>query len=207
MCAFRALVLAVAMLGAASSMAADAVVIGPVIGQVTGVRGEVFRESADRREPAIVGTELRPGDVLASHNGKAKVRLNDGTVLSVGEHSRLDIRDFRGADNNFTTRLNASTGVFRLLVKSLPEGGFIVETEIAVASVRGTDWLLVAEPDLTAVFCQEGSVEVTGQSNMFNTALLRAGQGTDVRRGAGPTAPAAWREERLARTLARANFD
>ena len=104
--ALRLLVVAAILFGGATAHAADAAKI--VIGQLTGVRGEVFRESAGRREPAALGTTLHQGDVLASHAGKARVQLNDGTIISLGENSRLDLRDCRRADNDFSVELVAT---------------------------------------------------------------------------------------------------
>jgi hypothetical protein len=199
----RLLVVAAALFYGAAAHAADAANI--VIGQLTGVRGEVFREGAGRREPAALGMPLHQGDVLASYAGKARVQLNDGTIVSLGENSRLDFRDYRRADNDFTVELVATSGVFRLLVNRLIPGGFRVETETAVASVRGTEWVMQVSADATAVAVLDGSVGVAGRDGA--AVLLQPGQGTDVRRGAAPTPPVTWGAARFADTVARASFD
>ena len=134
--------------------------------------------------------------------------LNDGSILSLGEQSRLEFRAYRGADNGFTTTLNATAGAFRLIVHRLTQGsGLQLETETAVAAVRGTDWLVEAGPDNTAVACLEGSVEVTGRGLPGGAVLLGPGQGTDVPRGGSPRAASAWGAERLNAAVARASFD
>jgi hypothetical protein len=176
-----------------------------VVGQLTGVRGEVFRESAGRRDAARVGMPVHQNDSLASYSGKARVQLNDGTIISLGESSRLDLRHYRRADNDFTVELGASAGVFRLLVNRLIPGGFRVETETAVASVRGTEWVMQASGETTAVAVLEGSVGVAARDG--TAVVLQPGQGTDVRRGAAPTPPNTWGAARLADTVARASFD
>jgi hypothetical protein len=178
-----------------------------IIGQVTGLRGAVFREADGRREPLAVGAVVRLGDVLASHEGKARVQLNDGTVVSLGERSRLSFADYRGTQNDLTTRLKAASGVFRFWVPRLGEGGFAIETETAVASVRGTDWVMDVAADTAAVAVLEGMVTVSARAPAPAPVLLGPDFGTDVRRGAAPTPPNRWGEQRLATTVARASFD
>lgn len=199
----RLLSMLVVLLAGPAASAADAGSV--VIGQLTGVRGDVFRETAGRREPAVVGMPVQQGDVLASYAGKARVQLNDGTILSLGEGSRLHLRNYRRADNDFGVELMATSGVFRLLVNRLVPGGFRVETETAVASVRGTEWVMDVTADTTAVAVLAGSVGVAARDGA--TVTLQPGQGSDVRRGAAPTPPAPWGAERLVRTIARASFD
>lgn len=195
------LIVACAAPAAHAAEAATAVVIG----QLTGVRGEVFRESAGRREAAAVGMAVHQGDTLASYAGKARLQLNDGTIVSLGERSRLDLRDYRRAENGFGVELGASAGVFRLLVNRLIPGGFRVETETAVASVRGTEWVMQVSAGTTAVAVLHGSVGVAARDGA--AVVLQPGEGTDVARGSAPTPPRTWGAARLDDAIARASFD
>ena len=80
---------------------------------------------------------------------------------------------------------------------------FEVITATAVASVRGTDWLIDAQgAQNTAVFVAEGRVEV---ENIARTGavLLYPGFGTDVKAGALPTTPKRWAKKRVDAALAR----
>jgi hypothetical protein len=197
---------ALVMLWVQAATAADV-----IIGQVTGVRGDVFREHAGGREPVRTGAAVRLGETLACYGGKARVQLNDGTIVSIGENSRISFSNYRAVENGFTTQLSVGSGVFRLFVNRLTDGAFTVESETAVAAVRGTDWVMDAQADTTGVAVLSGAVAVsarrTAQGAASGEVVLQPGFGTDVRRGAAPTPPNAWRQERLTATVARASFD
>jgi hypothetical protein len=181
-----------------------------IIGTVLAVRGDVFRDHGGNREPLAAKTPLHPADVIVSGAGKAKIGLNDGTVICVGENSRLQIAEYQSASNGLKTRLDLRWGVLRLLVNRSGAGGqFEVESETAVAAVRGTDWLIEVTPERTSVAVLQGAVAVSGRGGSAAAAVLLAtpGQGTDVRRGAPPSAVTTWGTERFAATVARASFE
>ena len=128
----------------------------------------------------------------------------------MGEHTRVRISQFRKAAQVTRTKLELVSGALRVLVaKVAPNGHFEIETETAIAAVRGTDWLIEATPDRTSVALLQGDVAVTGRDPQArgSVALQQAGQGTDVRRGAAPTPPVPWGAGRLADLLARATFN
>jgi hypothetical protein len=201
----RAVLAALAALPIAPAAAAS-----PVIGQVMAVKGEVFRESGGRREPAAKGAALEVGDAIVTEaGGKAKLLLNDGTIVSVGEKARLLLAQYQGAANGYRTRLRAEQGAMRFLFqRALELSRFEVETETAVAAVRGTRWLMDVEPGHTAVALLDGSVAVTARGAPGGEVVLdRPGQGTDVRTGQAPTPPAIWGAQRFATVLSRASFE
>lgn len=180
-----------------------------IIGSVVALRGDVFRDDGGRREPLAAKALLHPSDVIVVAAGKAKIGLNDGTIISIGENSRLQIAQYQSVANGLKTRLDLKSGVLRVFVNRSTIGGqFEVESEIAVAAVRGTDWLVEAMPDRTSVALLQGSVAVASRGASAAPVLLaQPGQGTDVRRGEPPTPVATWGAERLAATIARASFD
>jgi hypothetical protein len=181
-----------------------------IIGTVLAVRGDVFRDQGGNREPLAAKTPLHPADVIVSGAGKAKIGLNDGTVICVGENSRVQIAEYQSASNGLKTRLDLKWGVLRLLVIRSGAGGqFEVESETAVAAVRGTDWLVEVTPERTSVAVLQGMVAVSGRGANATAAVLlaKSGDGTDVRRGEPPTAVKTWGAERFAATVARASFE
>ena len=195
--------LAFACCGAA--LAADA-----VIGSVLAVRGAVFVEDAQKsRQPLEANARVRTGQTIVSQAGKAKIALNDGSVLSIGENSRLRLADYRDAGQGVNARVTLIAGALRAVARTTPAGRFEVETETAIAAVRGTDWVMEATSDQTAVAVVSGAVSVSGRvaAEQGTVVLQGQGQGTDVRRGRPPTAPRQWPERRFSETLARATFD
>ncbi len=107
------------------------------------VRGTVFTESAGSRKPLTANALVRRGDAIVSTAGKAKIALEDGSIVSVGENTRVRIDEYQRESRNVKARLALVAGALRLFVaKVTPDGNFEVETETAIAAVRGTDWLI-----------------------------------------------------------------
>jgi hypothetical protein len=201
----RAVLAALAVLPFAPAFAASV-----PVGQVTATKGTVFRERAGRRESAAKGTALEIGDAIVTEAaGKAKLQLNDGTIVSVGENARLVLAQYQGTENAYTTRLRAEQGAMRFLFqRALDLSRFEVETETAVAAVRGTQWLMDVKPGHTAVAMLSGVVAVIARGAPGGEVVLQQpGQGTDVRTGQAPTPPTVWGAQRFATTLARASFE
>ena len=181
-----------------------------IIGSVMAVRGDVFRDEGANREPLVAKTPLHPSDVIVSGTGKARIGLNDGTIICIGENSRVQLAEYQSTANGLKTRLGLKAGVLRLLVNPWNTGGqFEVESEVALAAVRGTDWLIEVTPQQTSVAILRGTVAVSGRGAVTTAAVLLTtpGQGTDVRRGEPPTPVATWGAARLASTVARATFE
>jgi hypothetical protein len=182
----------------------------PPIGRVLAVKGGVFHERGASRTAATSGTLLQVGDFVVSSDGRAKIQLNDGSILSLGENTRMRIGDYQGTANNFTTRLTIDVGTLRALYnRTISQGRFEIETETAVAAVRGTDWLVEVTPGRTSVALLEGEVAVSGKGSAAGaTVVLRSpGDGTDVNRDAGPTPVARWGAARFDSLRTRATFD
>ena len=192
------------MLWATQSGAAEV-----IVGSVLAVRGEVFRGDDGQRSPLAAKALVYLGDTIVSGGGKAKIALNDGTVISVGENPRIRLTMYQSTSNNLTTRLNVLAGIVRLLVARVTAGGhFEIESETAIAAVRGTDWLMDVTADMTGVAVITGVVTVSGKNQLGATVVLDTpGHGTDVARGAAPTTPHAWGAQRFAKALERASFE
>jgi hypothetical protein len=203
----RLLILCVLALAAApcAYAASDA-----VVGSVIAVRGAVFLDSGGSQQALLVKDAIHGGDSVVSAAGKAQIGLNDGSIISVGENTRMRIADYDTSGGAPKARVGIVSGVLRLLVNKIaPVGKFEVESETAVAAVRGTDWVIEATPDRTSVAIVNGIVAVTGRGAQPSaTVVLDApGQGTDVRRGSAPTPAARWGAQRFSETLARATFE
>lgn len=204
--------------GAASVIVAGLLVVSSVaafasdvvVGSVLAVRGAVFRDSGESQQPLMANAPINLGDTIVSTTGKAKIALNDGTIISVGENSRVRVADFESPTNNAKTRVSLISGALRLLVNKIPSPGkFEVETETAIAAVRGTDWVIEVTHDQTSVALLSGVVAVSGRDPAAQSTveLFLAGQGTDVRRGAAPTPVVNWGTQRFTNTVARATFE
>jgi hypothetical protein len=181
------------------------------VGKVMGVRGPVFREAGGKAEVLANGAPLNEADtVVSGPGGKVKLQLNDGTVLSLGENARLRLDEVKAGGGQQSVRLNLRLGPFRIVVpKRLANGHFEVETETAVAAVRGTEFLVDAAQDTVGIALIEGAVAVRGKGQRAPIVVLldRPGLGTDVATDEAPNTPNVWSGERLARLLARTGID
>jgi hypothetical protein len=181
-----------------------------VIGSVLAVRGEVYRAAGAGQSALAAKAPVYLGDTIVSGAGKAKISLNDGTIVSIGENTRLRLSMYQSTANDLTTRLDILSGVLRAFVaRVVASGRFEIESETAVAAVRGTDWLVDITSKGTAVAVISGTVAVSGRvgQNPATVLLDAPGRGTDVDSSGQPTAPHPWGAQRFATTLARATFE
>ena len=205
MTSLSACLLAFALFTADAAIAADT-----AVGSVVAVRGAVFTDTAGSLTPLVVDAPVHEGDAIVTRDGKARIALEDGSIVSVAENTRVRIGQYERAPGNVKARLALVSGALRLLVARIGRGGhFEVETETAIAAVRGTDWLIEASPERTSVALLNGKVAVSGRDARTAPAVIlqRPGHGTDVRRDQAPTPPVPWGARRLADLLARATFN
>ena len=180
-----------------------------VVGSVLAARGAVFSDAAAGQQLLVVNAVVHRGDAIVTLSGKAKIALRDGSIISIGENSRVRLADYAGKGSSAKITIQLFSGVLRPLVsRTTSSGSFEVETETAIAAVRGTDWVIEATPERTSVAVVSGVVAVTSRADRRATEVLRLpGHGTDVLKGSPPTPAVPWGIKRLAEVLARATFD
>lgn len=119
-------------------------------------------------------------------NARARVALDDGSVLNVGSDSSVRIvKHDAGAQQ---TDLEISLGRMRSQAQKItqPNGKFEVHTPAGVAGVVGTDFYTSYDNNIMTVIVFEGAVKVCNLAGVCVT--VRPGQMTTVRSGdsAGP---------------------
>ena len=96
--------------------------------------------------PAKVNQSLFPSNLVRTGDqSKMAVMFPDRTQVRLAQNSVLQIKEL-GEGKNQKTILNLNAGRSWMQSKTTP-GGLSVQTPSAVASIRGTDWELVVEPD------------------------------------------------------------
>lgn len=200
---FRALGLMVFVAWGSASAAADEIGIG----RVAEKSGFVTLTRDDRTRVVPVGAPVLAGDrVVTAADGRAEIAFRDRTVLVIGPASEVIIADYQvdGGGHRLRALLSLLGGILRSTVAEAPEGGtFDVETRVAVASVRSTDWVVETDDrDHAAVFVVDGVVEVVSKSEKARVRV-EAGFGTDVFAGKAPTPPKQWGKKRVESVLAR----
>ena len=137
------------------------------------------------------GAALAPGQtVQTGEGGRVEITLSSGTVLRLGESSRMTLQDAT-PQKSFSARLLLGN-VWAKVHKLLAGETFHIETENAVAGVRGTEFRVEVAPqkeDLVRVY--EGVVQVDGKDGQWSQ---RVGAAHELRfsRGRSPEAPRAF---------------
>lgn len=124
-------------------------------------------------------------------NARARVALDDGSVLNVGSDSSLKVvKHDAGAQQ---TELELAYGKLRTQAQKIakPDGKFEVRTAAGVAGVVGTDWYTEYDTTTKAmnVIVYEGSVRVCNLAGVC--LIVKPGQMSSVRNGdnSAPTPP------------------
>jgi hypothetical protein len=124
-------------------------------------------------------------------NGRARVSLDDGSVLNVGSESSMKVEKHdTGAQQ---TQLELTYGKLRSQAQKIskPDGKFEVRTPAGVAGVVGTDFYVGYDNSTTTmtVIAFEGIVRVCNLAGVC--VLVKAGQMTSLRSGdnSAPLAP------------------
>jgi hypothetical protein len=124
-------------------------------------------------QPLAEGAVLHEGDVVETGaGGRVEISLATGTVLRVGESSRVELREAAPSGGAFRARL-ALGNLWAKVHKLLAGERFEVETENAVAGVRGTEFRVEAggagKEDLVRVY--EGAVVCRGHGGAWSERL------------------------------------
>ena len=121
-------------------------------GTLKNIEGEVTLVREGRNLPAIPGGALREGDrIVTGRKSAAAATLKDGTVLSVGPNSSLDLTQyaFEPVSQNGSMLVNLLQGTVRMVTgimgKSNPEL-IKLTTPTTVVGVRGTDFIVEVQP-------------------------------------------------------------
>lgn len=140
--------------------------------------------------PAAAKTAVNWQDLVNTlANARARIALDDGSVLNVGSDSSIKVvKHDAGAQQ---TELELTYGKLRTQAQKIakPDGKFEVRTPAGVAGVVGTDFFVEYGNNSMNVIVFEGLVKVC---NLAGTCVIaKAGQMTSVRSGddSGPLPP------------------
>jgi hypothetical protein len=114
-------------------------------------------------------------------SGRARIALDDGSVLNVGSDSSIKVEKHDSGAQQ--TTLDLAYGKLRTQAQKIskPDGKFEVKTGAGVAGVVGTDFYVGYENSVMDVVAYEGVVRVCNLAGVC--VLVKAGQMTNVRNG------------------------
>jgi hypothetical protein len=161
---------------------AQAQAAGQRAGEVSRVIPAVNIARGSKSLAASAKTVVDWQDVVNTQaNARARVSLDDGSVLNIGSDSSVHMVKHDGAAQQ--TDLEVGLGKMRSQAQKItqPGGKFEVHTPAGVAGVVGTDFYTSYENNLMTVIVFEGIVHVC---NMAGVCVdVKAGQMTTVRSG------------------------
>src|SRR6201997_2551730 len=169
---------------------ADPQAAGQRAGEVSRVIPAVNIARSGKTIPAAAKTAVNWQDLVNTQvNARARIALDDGSVLNVGSDSSIKVvKHDAGAQQ---TDLEVTVGKIRSQAQKIaqPNGKFEVHTPSGVAGFVGTDFYVAYENNIMTVIVFDGVVKVCNLAGVC--VAVKAGQITTVRNSDsnGPAAP------------------
>lgn len=172
---------------AAVSQSAQSGAAGQHAGKVTIVLPIAYLIHETQQTPAKVAAAVYWGDVVnTGHMSRARVALDDGSILSVGSDSNMTVEKHDAASQQTDLDLNYGRVRARAVQLAKPNAHFEVRTPAGVAGVVGTDFMIEHTDGTTRVVVREGKVRLcsyvrekkqpTGQESADEQAAETAAQ-------------------------------
>lgn len=185
----------------------DALAQGVAVGRLSRANGEVSIGRGGNQFAGAVHAAIEITDrIRTGADSRAEITFTDNSILTVGPVSEVAIAGFAPAEAESNAVLDLLAGIARVTVNAATNWNrFEVRTATAVASVRGTDYLVELNEKGSAVFVSEGRVAVSSRAGA-GTVILREGQGVDVTAELKPLVVKTWGAKRRDAALARVSF-
>jgi len=190
---------AIVLLSASLALAAPA-------GTVVGLFGGCFVESGGSRSGAKIGQPVQVGDTIdVPADGKLKLRMADGSVISVAAGTRMTIAAFTvdAAGQRQDVHLSLGQGLLRAVVAPVERpASFEVDTAVGTAAVRSTDWFVEGSATAMQVGVLTGSVDMTSAATK-RRETIPARWGARLEAGRDPVPPRLWSKAEFDAVIAR----
>jgi tetratricopeptide (TPR) repeat protein len=182
-----ALILSVIVFGLADAQAQP-----KVTGRLISTQGQVEIARAGVTRAAVAQQELFEGDLIITGVGsRAAIQLADETHVKLNARSTLRIKAVtaRPARGFIPASLRATRSLLELLAgegwfkTSDPPQTIEIETPVATAAIRGTEFDLTANPDESRLALLQGQVEFR---NSLGAIVLQSGELGIARQGEPP---------------------
>ncbi len=151
-------------------------------GQISRAIPDVAIARGTQQLPAPVKTLVDWGDaVKTGDGGRARVALDDGSVLNVGSSSTLTVTQHNAAAQQTQIELTYGRMRSQVVKQSKPNAKFEIHTPVGVAGVVGTDFFLGFMNGLFQIIVYEGHVKFCNLDGICVDVL--AGQIATIRDG------------------------
>lgn len=163
------------------------------VGTVSKLSGDVFYRHGDNQK--YLG--MKQGQVIEEGNwiktgkkGWLELSLTDGSKFTVANNSELEVTSFMVTSDRKEGSFTLTQGKLRASVVKLAgqQTDIKVKSRTAVAGIRGTEFLMLAEGPANVFFGNEGAVRVYGSDGVL-APQLDPGMMTQNTRGYTPLEP------------------
>jgi hypothetical protein len=150
------------------------------IAVTTKVSGKVSIEAAGKSgfSKLKAGTILTDGDRIKTGDDGfiVFIYIDDKSMIKVKEKTEIMVKGSR-TTGSISKQINVAVGTLRAQVNKQRKGDFVVQSPTSVASVKGTDFWMITNPDVGDI--------LIGLEGLVNLTNLLSGESTDI--GAGMT--------------------
>jgi hypothetical protein len=126
--------------------------------------------------------------IATGHLARARVALDDGSVLNVGADSSLRVTKHDAASQQTDLELGYGRVRANAVKQTKPGASFQIRTPTGVAGVVGTDFFLAFENYVTRIVVFEGKVRFCNRAGVC--VEVNQGQSSTIRGDQDPDAPA-----------------
>lgn len=163
------------------------------VGTVSKTSGEVLFRSGDNMKYVNLkkGQSLEQGSwVKTGIKGWIELSLSDGSTFTIANNSELELTRFMVGKEKKEGSFTLTQGKLRATVVKLggQQTDIKIRSRTAVAGIRGTEFLMMAEGPANVFFGNEGVVKVSGAGEDITPPLL-PGTMTQNTRGYTPLEP------------------
>jgi tetratricopeptide (TPR) repeat protein len=167
--------------------------LAAAVGKVSKSSGEALFRVGDKGKylPVKANQEIDEGNWLKTgKKGWLELSLTDGSTFTVANNTELEVASFMVSKEKKTGNFTLTQGKLRATVVKLggQQTDIKVRSRTAVAGIRGTEFLMLAEGPANVFFGNEGIVKVSGSGEDVTPPLL-PGTMTQNTRGYPPLEP------------------
>ncbi|HUO33574.1 MAG TPA: FecR family protein [Candidatus Acidoferrum sp.] len=138
--------------------------------------------------PASTSAVVYWGDIVnTGHLARARVALNDGSLLNIGSDTNMTITQHDASSQQTELELNYGRVRAKAVKLVKPNSKFEIRTPTGVAGVVGTDFYLAYELHVTHLLVFEGKVKFCTLDG--RCVIVNQGQTSNIRGNESPTQP------------------
>jgi len=163
------------------------------VGKTTKMSGEVFFRAGNNLNYTAMkqGQAVEEGNwIKTGKKGWLELSLSDGSKFTIANNTELEVNSFMISKDKKEGSFTLTQGKLRASVVKLggQQTDIKVRSRTAVAGIRGTEFLMLAEGPANVFFGNEGTVQVSGLGDEVTPPLL-AGTMSQNTRGFIPLDP------------------